>query len=254
MFVGRQRELNKLESMYSSAQFELAVFYGRRRVGKTTLINEFCRDKETIFFVASEATGQENLKQFSKAVFQTVNPNAPSPSFSSYDELLTYIDGICMERRLILVIDEYPYLASSYKAISSLLQAHIDHSWQNSQLFLILCGSSMSFMEHQVLGYQSPLYGRRTAQFKIHPFTFFETRAMCPSFSSEEQAILYGITGGIPEYISRISSKLTLDENIVELFFTESGRLYEEPSNLLKQELRDPSTYNSVIGAIAGAD
>ena len=252
MFVGRQRELNKLESMYSSAQFELAVFYGRRRVGKTTLINEFCRDKETIFFVASEATGQENLKQFSKAVFQTVNPNAPSPSFSSYDELLTYIDGICMERRLILVIDEYPYLASSYKAISSLLQAHIDHSWQNSQLFLILCGSSMSFMEHRVLGYQSPLYGRRTAQFKIHPFTFFETRAMCPSFSSEEQAILYGITGGIPEYISRISSKLTLDENIVELFFTESGRLYEEPSNLLKQELRDPSTYNSVIGAIAG--
>ena len=163
MFVGRQRELNKLESMYSSAQFELAVFTEEGALGKTTLINEFCRDQRDYIFVASEATGQENLKQFSKAVFQTVNPNAPSPSFSSYDELLTYIDGICMERRLILVIDEYPYLASSYKAISSLLQAHIDHSWQNSQLFLILCGSSMSFMEHQVLGYQSPLWTKNSS-------------------------------------------------------------------------------------------
>ena len=252
MFVGRQRELNKLESMYSSAQFELAVFYGRRRVGKTTLINEFCRDKETIFFVASEATGQENLKQFSKAVFQTVNPNAPSPSFSSYDELLTYIDGICMERRLILVIDEYPYLASSYKAISSLLQAHIDHSWQNSQLFLILCGSSMSFMEEQVLGYKSPLYGRRTAQFKIHPFTFFEARQMLAAFTSEEQAVLYGVTGGIPEYLSRINPRISLDKNLIELFFDESGRLFEEPVNLLKQELREPATYHSIISAIAG--
>ena len=116
----------------------------------------------------------------------------------------SYIDSICETERLILVIDEFPYLAASYKAVSSLIQAHIDQKWKNSQLFLILCGSSMSFMEHQVLGYKSPLYGRRTAQFKIHPFTFFEARNLCPEFTREEQAVIYGVTGGIPEYLSRI--------------------------------------------------
>ena len=109
----------------------------------------------------------------------------------------------------------------------------------------------MSFMEEQVLGYKSPLYGRRTAQFKIHPFTFFEARRMLLSFSEEAQAILYGITGGIPEYISRIDVDKSLDDNIVDLFFDESGRLFEEPVNLLKQELREPASYHSIISAIA---
>ena len=140
----------------------------------------------------------------------------------------------------LIAIDEFPYLAASYPAISSMLQSHIDLHWKNSHLFLILCGSSMSFMEEQVLGYKSPLYGRRTAQFKLHPFTFFEARKMLTGFSPEEQAVLYGVTGGIPEYLSRISQTQTMDENILELFFDESGRLFEEPVNLLKQELREP--------------
>ena len=110
----------------------------------------------------------------------------------------------------------------------------------------------MSFMEEQVLGYKSPLYGRRTAQFKLHPFTFFEARKMLTGFSPEEQAVLYGVTGGIPEYLSRISQTQTMDENILELFFDESGRLFEEPVNLLKQELREPASYHSIISAIAG--
>ena len=171
--------------------------------------------------MASEAARQENLQLFSKAVFQTTLPGLTAPSFGSYDELFSYIDSICETERLILVIDEFPYLAASYKAVSSLIQAHIDQKWKNSQLFLILCGSSMSFMEHQVLGYKSPLYGRRTAQFKIHPFTFFEARNLCPEFTREEQAVIYGVTGGIPEYLSRIKKNLSLDENIIELFFNE---------------------------------
>lgn len=126
MFVGRERELQKLEAMYESDQFEFAVFYGRRRVGKTTLINEFCKNKKTIFFVASEAASQENLVLFSKAVFQATMPGLTSPSFRSYDELFSYIDNICSQERIILAIDEFPYLAASYKAVSSLLQAHID--------------------------------------------------------------------------------------------------------------------------------
>ncbi len=249
MFVGRSEELQKLNQMYTSDQFEFAVLYGRRRIGKTTLINEFCRDKKTIFFVATESAANENLQMFSAAVLQ--GTHASNAVFANFQELLKYIDSICMDERLILAIDEYPYLAESYKAISSMIQAHIDQVWQHSRLFLILCGSSMSFMENQVLGYKSPLYGRRTAQFKIRPFTFFESRQMLAGFSGEEQAILYGATGGVPEYLSRIKSNLSIDDNLCQLFFEESGRLYEEPSNLLKQELREPATYHSIISAIA---
>ena len=110
----------------------------------------------------------------------------------------------------------------------------------------------MSFMEEQVSGYKSPLYGRRTAQFKLHPFTYFESRQMLSDFKPEEQAVLYGVTGGIPEYLSRIRKNKSVDDNIKDLFFDESGRLFDEPSNLLKQELRDPSSYHSIITAIAG--
>ncbi len=251
MFVGRENELNKLNSIYQSNRFEFAVLYGRRRVGKTTLINEFCKEKKTIFFVATETTEKENLLQFSKCVMKTLHGQDGGFSFSSFQDLFDYIDKISDKERLVLVIDEYPYLASCCKGISSMIQAHIDQNWLHSKLFLILCGSSMSFMENQVLGYKSPLYGRRTAQFKVRPFTFFESRQMLMNFSKEEQAILYGVTGGVPEYLSRVNLNLTLDENIIQLFFDESGRLYEEPGNLLKQELKEPSTYQSILGAIA---
>ena len=269
MFIGREKELSSLETLYANKEFQCAVIYGRRRVGKTTLINRFIEDKNAIFYMAMEGTAEENLRGLSKALLQQqINPGQKSgdqliiypevnnlPSYSDYESLLLSIDQICMrketEERLVLVIDEYPYLAVSYPAISPLLQKHIDQCWKNSSLFLILCGSSMSFMEQQVLGYKSPLYGRRTAQYKIQPFDFFEAREMLKSFSYEEQAILYGVTGGIPEYLSRIQQEKSLDENIIQLFFDPSGRLYEEPENLLKQELKNPATYHSIIQAIA---
>jgi len=251
MFVGRKRELTKLEEMYHHNQFECAVFYGRRRVGKTTLIDHFCQKKKAIFFTAVEATAKDNLAAMSRAILSVTSPGLSLPAFASYEDLFVCLDGVCKKERLILVIDEFPYLAESYPAISSMLQAHIDHVWKNSPLFLILCGSSMSFMEHQVLGYKSPLYGRRTAQFKVHPFTFFEATEMLSAFNQEDQAVLYGVTGGIPEYLSRIDAQKNRDNNLIDLFFDESGRLFEEPVNLLKQELREPASYHSVISAIA---
>ncbi len=252
MFVGRDRELQKLEKAYNGDSFEFAVFYGRRRIGKTTLIRQFLQGKDSIYYVAVEGTAQDNLEGLSKAILTRTSPGITAPVFRDFETLLSCIDQICQTRRLILVIDEYPYLAASCPAISSMLQSHIDQCWKDSRLFLILCGSSMSFMENQVLGYKSPLYGRRTSQFRIQPFTYFESKAMLSGFSDIEQAVLYGVTGGVPEYLSRIRPDRSLDDNIVQLFFDESGRLFEEPSNLLKQELREPATYQSIISAIAG--
>ena len=252
MFVGRERELKKLNTMYQSNQFEFAVLYGRRRVGKTTLIREFMREKQGVYYISVEGARKENLSGLSKALLAQGGLGQGIAEFQSFEALLEYVDSIALSgERMILAIDEYPYLAASYPAISSLIQSHIDRCWKDSRLFLILCGSSMSFMEEQVLGYKSPLYGRRTAQFKIHPFTFFEARRMLANFEPEQQAVLYGVTGGIPEYLSRINQELDMDENIVQLFFDESGRLFEEPVNLMKQELREPMTYHSIISAIA---
>lgn len=251
-FYGREDELRKMNRRYHDGSFECVVIYGRRRVGKTALINEFCQGKKTIYFSALKATASENLSALSKAVYQYENPNADAyPEYSSFEAVLDEIGRLGSEERIVFVIDEYPYLAEAYSGISSRLQHLIDHSWQNGKLYLILCGSSMSFMQNQVLGYESPLYGRRTAQFKIEPMTYRETAVFHPDLSAEQNAYIYGITGGIPHYINKLNVRNSLDNALLDNFFDRSAYLFEEPDNLLKQELREPAVYNAVIRAIA---
>ncbi|MCL2059138.1 MAG: ATP-binding protein [Oscillospiraceae bacterium] len=233
--------------MHGSDVFEFAVIYGRRRVGKTTLIREFIKGKKNLFFVAGESTAADNLLSLSRCV----GGRSTSPVYADYESALWEIFEMGESERFIFVIDEFPYLAGAYRGISSLLQIVIDQVKNTSKLMLILCGSSLSFMENQVLGYQSPLFGRRTAQFRILPFTFFEALPFFGSFEAEDKAILYCITGGTPEYLQRINNTKTVRENIVDLFLTPAGLLFEEPANLLKQELREPATYNAIIEAIA---
>lgn len=271
MFIGREQELKKLNRMYESGKLETAIIYGRRRVGKTTLINEFCRGKKTIFFAAQENSSEQNLAALSGAITETLSDpgisarNAADPDtedeaagygmtglvYRSFADALSGIARVAKKERLIWVIDEYPYLAQAERGISSLLQNFLDHQFKETQLFLILCGSSMSFMERQVLGYQSPLYGRRTAQFKILPFDYLDTGKWFPEYSCEDKALMYGITGGIPLYLEQFSPDQTIRENLLENIFQRNAMLYEEPSNLLKQELREPAMYNAVITAIA---
>lgn len=247
MFVGRESELIKLEKMYSTNEFQFAVIYGRRRVGKTTLIREFLKNKESLLYVSLEGTQKENLIGLSRVVSKN-----DSIVYDSFESLFNAIDKMLeTNQKIVLAIDEYPYLAESHPPISSIIQKHIDLCWKDKNMFLILCGSSMSFMENQVLGYKSPLYGRRSAQFKITPFTYLETQKMLVNYDKESQAIAYGITGGIPEYLSKIDTNKSLDENILDLFFDENGTFFEEATNLLKQEMRNPASYNSILGAIA---
>lgn len=253
MFYCRNEELRKLNKRYNDGKFECIVIYGRRRVGKTAIINEFCKDKPTIFFSALlEGTARDNLKTFSRAIYAYKEPEAiDAPEYSSFDSALDEITRLAAKERIVLVIDEYPYLAKSYPSISSRLQHLIDHVWNDSKLYLILCGSSMSFMENQVLGYQSPLYGRRTGQFKIEPLNYKETAMFNPDLDNATNAFVYGITGGIPHYINKLNVGGDLRNALIENFFDRSSYLFEEPTNLLKQELREPGVYNSIITAIA---
>lgn len=252
MFVGREQELKKLNRMYQSRKLEVAIIYGRRRVGKTTLINEFCRDKRTVFFAAQENSAEQNLETLSNAVSEVVSGESiANVIYRSFSDAFMKIAEISKSERLVWVIDEYPYLAQAERGISSLLQNYLDHQFKDTKLFLILCGSSMSFMENQVLGYQSPLYGRRTAQFKILPFDYLDTGKWFPDYSCEDKALIYGITGGIPLYLEQFSPDLSVRENLLENLFDRNAALFEEPSNLMKQELREPAVYNAVITAIA---
>ena len=252
MFYCREEELRTMNNRYKKDHFECVVIYGRRRVGKTALINEFCKGKPTVYFSALNASSQENLEALSKAIYTCQNSDSTSaPTYRSYEDALEAITGMAMEKRLVFVIDEYPYLAKAEKSISSRLQHIIDHSWQDSRIYLILCGSSMSFMEYQVLGYESPLYGRRTAQFKIQALTYREITEFHPELKAADQALLYGVTGGIPHYINKLDVESNLDEALLDNLFSTSSYLFEEPENLLKQELREPAIYNSVISAIA---
>ena len=255
MFYCREQELHKLNKRYNDGKFECVVIYGRRRVGKTALINEFCKDKPAIMFSALNSTSSENLEALSKSIYQYKNPESTgeaAPIYPDYDAALQEITKLAESERLIFVIDEYPYLAKAEKSISSRLQHIIDHIWQQGKLFVILCGSSMSFMEYQVLGYESPLYGRRTAQFKIQALTYKEIVAFNPKLTAEQQSLIYGITGGIPHYINKLNVTDSIDSALLENLFDSSGYLFEEPENLLKQELREPAVYNSIITAIAG--
>lgn len=252
MFYCREEELRTMNNRYKKGHFECVVIYGRRRVGKTALINEFCKGKPTVYFSALNASSQENLEALSKAIYTCQNSDSTSaPTYRSYENALEAITGMAMEKRLVFVIDEYPYLAKAEKSISSRLQHIIDHSWQDSRIYLILCGSSMSFVEYQVLGYESPLYGRRTAQFKIQALTYREITEFHPELKAADQALLYGVTGGIPHYINKLDVESNLDEALLDNLFSTSSYLFEEPENLLKQELREPAIYNSVISAIA---
>lgn len=251
MFIGRERELKKLNSLYGTDIFQFPVIYGRRRVGKTALINEFIRGKDAISFTGIESTALQNLENLSHAIHRYVGGVGEAPIYSSFQSALEAIFKLSENKRLIFSIDEYPYVAKAYKPFSSVLQKLIDKYKDNSQLYLILCGSSMSFMEEQVLGYKSPLYGRRTAQFKILPFDFAESKKYFKNFSDEDMALIYGIVGGTPQYLLQINDSLSVEDNIKENVLDPNSYLFEEPANLLKQEVQKASLYNAIISAIA---
>lgn len=251
MFIGRQEELKDLQEGYNSGKFQCAVIYGRRRIGKTYLISHFTENKPTIFFTAQEANDKINLSMFSEKVLSFFSMGNSGIEFKDWNSVFSFLAEKAKEQQFILAFDEFPYACNANKAIPSILQNAIDHQFKDTKLFLILCGSHVSFMEKNVLGSKSPLFGRRTMQFRLRGFNYLDAAAMLGDISDEEKIKYYSCIGGTPHYLAQVNPELSFEDNIKRLYFRPSGYLYSEPFMLLQQELREPAMYNSIISAIA---
>lgn len=252
MFINRTTELELLEKLYASGRAELFVLYGRRRVGKTELLARFCEGKRSIFFVAdlsSEASLRASLSEAVNTVlFGSHQVNA---LYSTWEDLFGVLARAGQNERLVVVLDEFPYLVAAYPPLPSVLQRVWDRMLQHTQIMLILCGSYIGMMEEVVLGYQAPLYGRRTAQYLLEPMLFRDARLFFTSFSPEDQVRAYAVYGGTPAYLRTIRPDCDLKRNILEGILTRGSFLYDEVRFLLQQELREPRNYFAILQAIA---
>lgn len=254
MFIGRERELASLKEFYDKDGIGMTVIYGRRRIGKSTLITEFAKDKKTIFYTATKVGKNRNLELFSKQVVDMLMPGVEDISFNTTEAVFDFIDKNIGDEKVVLVIDELPYWAERDDALLSILQKYIDTVWNDKNLKIILCGSALSFMEKKVLSEKSPLFGRRDSQIKLEAFNYLDAAKFVSDYSYEDKAICYGITGGVAKYLSMIDPEKSIDENIVRLFFRTDGYMYDETRNLLTQEFSDISIVNNIVEQIASGE
>lgn len=254
LFVGREKELKSLEELYVKNGFGMSVIYGRRRIGKSTLIAKFIEGKKAVFYTATKIGKERNTELFAKQATSILDPTLENVTFPTLEDIFDFISNRLTEEKLILVIDELPYWAEKDEALLSVIQKYIDTKWCDRNIMLILCGSELSFMESKVLSEKSPLFGRRDSQIKLDAFNYKEAALFVPDYSYEEQAICYGITGGVAKYLSLLQPDISLDDNIKRLYFHTDGYLYDETRNLLTQEFSDITLVNNIIEQIASGE
>jgi AAA+ ATPase superfamily predicted ATPase len=251
MFIDRKTELRQLSDLYASEQAVLFILYGRRRVGKTELLRAFCAGKPHIFFIATLSADSEQLASFSQQIWGFDHSETPPgfsfPSWEAAFRALTDLPG-----RPVVVLDEFTYLMSGNKAIPSILQKVWDERLRNSQVMLVLCGSYIGMMETEVLGYNAPLYGRRTGSTLLKALDLTSSALFYPNYLPEEQFLAWAVVGGMPYYLTIFSDQQKVMANIRQYILdAHSGSLYSEPRLLLMEELREPRNYFSLLRAIA---
>lgn len=247
-FYDRGRELDALRTAFESPEHAFYVVYGRRRVGKTELLKEFCTDRPHIYFLAAQEAETRQREKFVEKVADHFDDRLPR--IEGWDAAFDYLgEKLAAERRLI-VIDEFPYLVAENDSLPSYLQSFVDEQLRDTDSMLVLCGSSISTMESEVLGHESPLYGRRTGQIDLQPFSFQQAREVI-AYDIEDAIRSYAVTGGTPMYLTRFDYDHSLGENIQRQILSPTAILYNEPEFLLRTELRNPARYMSILEAIA---
>ena len=253
MFIGREAELQFLNDKYEENKGQLIVLYGRRRVGKTETLREFCKGKPHIFFSCTQTTDRVQLAKFSKQLLKEDIPAKQYVTeFADWEKAFRAIlDLPYGDEKKLVIIDEFPYMCRGNKSIPSILQNLWDAEFKNSNVMLILCGSAMSFIEKELLAEKNPLYGRATGIYKMKEMGFYDAIKFFPDYSPKDKVITYAVLGGIPHYLNQWNPKLSVAENIKRNILTKGCILYSEVDFLLHQELRETPIYNSIIEAVA---
>lgn len=253
MFVDREFELSFLESAWRSGRAELIVVYGRRRVGKTALLRVFCENRLSAFWVASLSSEAILRRSFTDAVWQAEHPGNGTAGYTyeNWERAFLALGDLATDRRLVVVIDEFPYLVNADPGIPSVLQKVWDERLQHTQLMLILCGSHIGMMERELLGYRAPLYGRRTGQIHLRPLPLRATAALFPEYDPAQHVETYAVLGGIPAYLTQWDGRQSLLANIEQRILNPASYLYLEPQFLLREELQEPRNYFALLQAVA---
>ncbi len=251
-FVDREEELEFLERAYRSPAPQLLIIYGRRRIGKTELILRFLRDKPHIYYLADLESGISQLKRFKRSAELLLRDETfRRAEFRDWEDLfVALLDRWESRERLVIAMDEFPNLVRVNPAFPSILQRVWDLYLSKADVMLILTGSSVSVMEDEALSSRSPLYGRRTGQWKLGPISPEHLGEFLP-YREEDLARTYGVTGGVPHYLNLFDPRLPFWDNVETLALRKGGFLYEEAEFLIREELRDPSNYKSILEALA---
>ncbi len=252
MFIGRRNELTLLREELASPRPSLAVVYGRRRVGKSTLIREAIKDGAHVFYQATRVTSSLNLEAFRVEIARALGTDELLNGIADWLAVLHYL-ARAAERHtsLVVVLDEFPYLADADPALPSIIQKFWDSgAARTGNLKLLLCGSMISHME-ELLAERNPLYGRKTLALDLTPLSFREASQFVPRYTAEDKLVTSSVLGGIPFYLQLLDRGATLQANIIRLLLTQTGSLVDEPVVLLQSELREVSRYASVLAAIA---
>lgn len=254
-FVDREQEMATLQSEYERDGSALVVLYGRRRVGKTTLISEFIKNKKALFFLASEESESQNRLAFQEKAADFLNSDLlKNVEVKSWDVLFRAIMDTHFDSKPVIVLDEFQYLGKSNPAFPSVFQRIWEEILKDRQVMVILCGSLISMMQSQTLAYDSPLYGRRTAQIRLKQIPFAYYHQFFSDKSRKELIEMYAVTGGVPKYIELFSQSKDIYSAIEKCVLNRSGYLYDEPYFLLQQEVSEVGSYFSIIKAIAAGN
>lgn len=253
MFIGREAELKFLENKYKEDKGQLIVLYGRRRIGKTETLKKFCENKPHIFFSCRECTDKLQLKNFCEKLFEEDIPAKQYVNeFTDWEKAFrAVLDLPYGNKKKLIVIDEFPYMCKGNSSIPSILQNLWDDVLKDENVMIILCGSSMSFIEKELLEEKNALYGRATGIYKMKEMGFYDAVKFFPDYSDEDKVLVYSILGGIPHYLKQFDPDLSLAQNIKKNILTKGCVLYSEVEFLLRQELRETQIYNSIVQAIA---
>jgi AAA+ ATPase superfamily predicted ATPase len=247
-FVDRVRELDFLEKRYLENSAQLIIIYGRRRVGKTELIKRFLQGKKSIYFLCSRDSVAENVKELKRKFSEFTKKEyfLRLDAVSFFDLFKYFLDEVDGEK-VVIAFDEFPYLIELDKGVVSTFQKIWDELLKDKKVFMILCGSSVGMMETDVLGYKSPLYGRRTGEWKVEPFKLKDMLPLFRNLSLDQIIQIWAIFGSTPFYLNQVDESLTLEENVKKKILSKGEILYSEPMMLLREEFREPRTYTLIL-------